>query len=191
MSFGGAVEAVIENMMSKVDEDGILPNMPLDCDDNGGDDGKDDDVDDDNDGDDQDDEDDAGIDPTSSGTHEAAGLGKDSSDKHQHQIKLMMMITMMTMMTMITMTTMIKDSSDKHQHPITIRMMIANLIMMMINVIMKMLKNKSVLDNLTPEDDKDTVKNKTITAILKKYMVMILEDCAHLSSVTKWSTRRT
>ena len=102
------MEAVIENMMSKVDEDGILPNMPLDCDDNGGDDGKDDDVDDDNDGDDQGDQDDDGIDPTSSGTHEAAGLGKDSSDKHQHWITLMtMMIMMLMMMMMVVMLMMI------------------------------------------------------------------------------------
>ena len=70
------MEAVIENMMSKIDEDGILANMTVDFGDNGSDDGKNDDGDDDNDGDDEDDEDDDGIDPTSSGTHEAAGLGR-------------------------------------------------------------------------------------------------------------------
>ena len=51
---------------------------------------KDDDIGeyDDESGDDNDD-DDGGIDPRSSGTHEAAGLGKESSDKHQHWINLL------------------------------------------------------------------------------------------------------
>ena len=46
------------------------------------------DNDDNDDGDDNDDND-GGIDPRSSGTHEAAGLGKESSDKHQHWINLL------------------------------------------------------------------------------------------------------
>ena len=51
---------------------------------------KDDDIGeyDDESGDDNDD-DDGGIDLRSSGTHEAAGLGKESSDKHQHWINLL------------------------------------------------------------------------------------------------------
>ena len=64
--------------MSKYDDDNVGGNANDDNDtgDTNGDGDYDDDGDDGDDGDDNDDDDDGGIDPASSGTHEAAGLGR-------------------------------------------------------------------------------------------------------------------